>query len=362
VDGQRPRGRFTWKPRALKAEILPHDTVDFTKVMDALAGAGFVIHYGVDGIDYGCIPSWKRHQVINKREGKSRIPAPPNSTDVPAMHVPAPAKHVPGRAMHVPAPAEHRMEKEKEKESTTTTTESVTAPRAPRRPATPVGVVVDESARQGLQVPGESGAEATVIAQDKPKAVDYSKVSPKDWPKAEQERVARELAPLIWSSLDAQAQYETYRASGAANDITLVGRWLNHGFTPAEIKAALAQAGISTSTTVTNPLAFMGKVAPTLMDRMRRTGSYMEVRAAAPPAARPTPEGQAAPGFDDGDYIAKRNANERELALRHLPIWIKGGKRRWNSMQYGPAPGTGGSHITDKMVHEAEISLGVRCD
>jgi len=111
------------------------------------------------------------------------------------------------------------------------------------------------------------------------------------------------------------------------------------------------------------PLAFVSKVLPPLIERKRRTGTYEEVRSPAAPAApKAVPIGEVGPGFDDGDYIAKRNAQERESALRHLPIWIKGGKRRWNSMAYGTAPGTTGSHITAAMVHDCEIELGVRCD
>ncbi len=69
-------GRFLWRPRTLKSDILPYDDVDFSRVLDALMTRGFVVRYEVDGVVYGMIPSWGRHQVVNNREKVSGIPAP----------------------------------------------------------------------------------------------------------------------------------------------------------------------------------------------------------------------------------------------------------------------------------------------
>lgn len=74
-------GRFKWRPRRLGAAILPYDNVDFSRVLDALATRGFVEKYSDGRVDYGCIPSWDRHQVINNRESASQIPSPPQHTD-----------------------------------------------------------------------------------------------------------------------------------------------------------------------------------------------------------------------------------------------------------------------------------------
>jgi len=71
-------GRFKWRPRELKLACLPHDEVDFSRVLDALTTRGFVVRYASD---YGCIPSWNRHQVINNREGASLLPMP-TETDI----------------------------------------------------------------------------------------------------------------------------------------------------------------------------------------------------------------------------------------------------------------------------------------
>ncbi|MFP5077033.1 hypothetical protein ACLE20_06970 [Rhizobium sp. YIM 134829] len=69
-------GRFAWRPRQLKVDILPYDEVDFSRVLDALATRGFVRKYACDGREFGVIPSWHRHQVINNRERPSEIPEP----------------------------------------------------------------------------------------------------------------------------------------------------------------------------------------------------------------------------------------------------------------------------------------------
>lgn len=69
-------GRFKWKPRTLKLDALPHDEVDFSRVLDALASRDFVRKYVIDGEELGVIPTFFKHQVINNREAESEIPAP----------------------------------------------------------------------------------------------------------------------------------------------------------------------------------------------------------------------------------------------------------------------------------------------
>ncbi len=69
-------GRFVWRPRQLKVDILPYDDADFSRVLDALATRGFVVKYTSNGRDFGHIPSWRRHQVVNNRETASTLPEP----------------------------------------------------------------------------------------------------------------------------------------------------------------------------------------------------------------------------------------------------------------------------------------------
>lgn len=68
-------GRFEWQPRRLGVAILPYDGVEFSLVLDALLTRGFLIKYAsTTGKQYGCIPSFGSHQVINNKESKSKIP------------------------------------------------------------------------------------------------------------------------------------------------------------------------------------------------------------------------------------------------------------------------------------------------
>ncbi len=74
-------GRFKWKPDELKLDCLPFDEVDFSRVLDALRTRGHIVKYTVAGVEYGCIPSWKDHQIINNKETRSILPSPEESSE-----------------------------------------------------------------------------------------------------------------------------------------------------------------------------------------------------------------------------------------------------------------------------------------
>lgn len=75
-------GRFKWEPRRLGVSILPYDDVDFSRVLDALTTRGFLVHYASESREFGCIPSFHRHQVINNRERPSDLPALSESAEI----------------------------------------------------------------------------------------------------------------------------------------------------------------------------------------------------------------------------------------------------------------------------------------
>jgi len=70
-------GRFKWEPRRIGVQVLPYDNLDFSRVLHALMTRGFVVKYG----DFGVIPSFPKHQVINNREKPSELPEPPPLLD-----------------------------------------------------------------------------------------------------------------------------------------------------------------------------------------------------------------------------------------------------------------------------------------
>lgn len=80
-------GRFAWRPRVLKLDVLPFDDVDFAAVLDALAAYGFVVKYQAGSDTFGHIPSWSKHQHINQREAVSSIPAPAEPGERTCTHV-----------------------------------------------------------------------------------------------------------------------------------------------------------------------------------------------------------------------------------------------------------------------------------
>lgn len=70
-------GRFQWRPRTLKAAILPFDDLDFSRVLDALATRGFLVKYASrSGEILGAIPTFRHHQAINNKEPASELDAP----------------------------------------------------------------------------------------------------------------------------------------------------------------------------------------------------------------------------------------------------------------------------------------------
>lgn len=72
-------GRFEWKPRTLKLDLLPFLPFDMADTLGVLVAAGMVQRYSVDGVEYGCIPSFEDHQRISGKEAQSdsKIPPPP---------------------------------------------------------------------------------------------------------------------------------------------------------------------------------------------------------------------------------------------------------------------------------------------
>lgn len=71
-------GRFVWKPRQLKALILPFWAGDFSRVLDALATRHFIVRYTSGTSAFGVIRTFRRHQSINGRESPSELPPPPD--------------------------------------------------------------------------------------------------------------------------------------------------------------------------------------------------------------------------------------------------------------------------------------------
>jgi hypothetical protein len=107
-------GRFEWRPRSLKMDVLPYDDVDFSRVLHALATRGFIVRYEVGGKEYGCVPSFSRHQIINHRETPSKLPEPPQAPENATELTPAPRVDDASSTRHGYARGEREGERERE--------------------------------------------------------------------------------------------------------------------------------------------------------------------------------------------------------------------------------------------------------
>lgn len=62
------KGRFEWRPRQLKLDILPFLPFDMADTLGILERSGMVNHYVIDGKEYGEIPSFEKHQRLSGKE------------------------------------------------------------------------------------------------------------------------------------------------------------------------------------------------------------------------------------------------------------------------------------------------------
>jgi hypothetical protein len=75
-------GRFLASTAAVGGFVFPNDELPPSRIgrwLKRLDGIRLVYLYEVDGIKYGVLPGFKRHQVIN-RVTKSVLPEPPSET------------------------------------------------------------------------------------------------------------------------------------------------------------------------------------------------------------------------------------------------------------------------------------------
>jgi hypothetical protein len=131
-------GRFKWRSRALKTEILPFDDVDFEHVLLALEAYGMVVRYRSDEEEFGVIVSFKKHQCVNQREAQSTLPAPPEE-----ILSAKPSRRIPS---HIKRPVHARADTCAAYESTyTTPVPSQPEPPKPESKEPPLSTVPPES-------------------------------------------------------------------------------------------------------------------------------------------------------------------------------------------------------------------------
>ena len=74
-------GRFAWRPRMLKLDILPFLGFDMAETLQLLVDSGYIRRYSSDGGEYGVIKSFRKHQRINGKESQEAEKYPPEPTE-----------------------------------------------------------------------------------------------------------------------------------------------------------------------------------------------------------------------------------------------------------------------------------------
>lgn len=69
-------GRMEYRPKRLKANILPYDDCDFDALINELARRGFLHVYEVSGTRYLQVTNFAKHQNPHKAESPSTLPEP----------------------------------------------------------------------------------------------------------------------------------------------------------------------------------------------------------------------------------------------------------------------------------------------
>lgn len=83
LPGQCDReGRFKWRPRPMKSDLLPFDALEFEAVLDVLLEAGQIVKYRVGSEWFGCVPTFGKHQQIGPREKASELPATDHADEI----------------------------------------------------------------------------------------------------------------------------------------------------------------------------------------------------------------------------------------------------------------------------------------
>lgn len=80
------RGRLENRPRRIKAEILPYDSVSVEPLLDALAARKFIVRYHADGKDVIQIRTFEVHQRIIGKEAETESKLPGYNGETTGNH------------------------------------------------------------------------------------------------------------------------------------------------------------------------------------------------------------------------------------------------------------------------------------
>jgi hypothetical protein len=102
-------GRLEDRPKRIKVQLFPYDSVDVDQGLDDLAAAGFIVRYTASGRECISIPKFAEHQRPHPKEPSANLPAPPEVIEfTPKNAKPRKATAEPGKNTALPGkdPAE----------------------------------------------------------------------------------------------------------------------------------------------------------------------------------------------------------------------------------------------------------------
>ncbi len=79
-------GRMEDRPKRIKAEVFPYDSVDADAGLNALQAAGFIVRYEAAGAHYIEVLNFGKHQNPHVKEAASTIPVPGTPATAPVQH------------------------------------------------------------------------------------------------------------------------------------------------------------------------------------------------------------------------------------------------------------------------------------
>jgi hypothetical protein len=85
-------GRLEDRPKRIRAQVFPYDSIDAEQLMKQLASSGFIVRYEVSGERYAQIVNFGKHQMPHHKEVPSEIPAPDGYQQVTRHAYDVPAK------------------------------------------------------------------------------------------------------------------------------------------------------------------------------------------------------------------------------------------------------------------------------
>ena len=102
-------GRFEWRPKRIKALILPYDDCDIEALLMSLHAVSFITKYTAGDEIYGEVCNFKEHQRPHPHEAKSTIPQKPEQNQCHDNDVPLHGDAVTCQGTSVKCPSDIRI-------------------------------------------------------------------------------------------------------------------------------------------------------------------------------------------------------------------------------------------------------------